>query len=248
MLKQIDMKQTTPNTNLIGIEAAGKVTQTDYENVFIPLLKQAHQDGKKVRLLYHIGPEFSGFTAGAAWDDFKVGLKYIRLIERCAVVTDVEWIKNATQFFSGLLPCPTKTFSNDQMKQAVDWISSSESSAPLTYKLTDKGVLTVEPHGPLSKEDFDKLSSVIDPWIESHHKLQGLVISMKKFPGWEDFGSLVRHFEFVQGHHKKVKKVALAVDGVLPEIASHVAKHFVQAEIKSFPAMDVNQAEEWAWQ
>ena len=59
------------------------------------------------------------------------------------------------------------------------------------------GIATLRPDGALSKNDFESASIVIDPYIENSGKLKGLIISTKTFPGWGSFGSLIKHFKFV---------------------------------------------------
>lgn len=232
--------------NVIGLRAQGTLTKNDYENTVMPLFDKQYQKGNKIRFLYQLGPDFEGFTAGAAWEDFRVGTKYLRLFESCAVVSDIDWIRHATHFMSSLLPCPVKVFANADYKKAVAWLQEASMKSHLSYDLSSDGVLVLQPTGPLEREDFNALSSLVDPWIEAHKKLQGVVICTEKFPGWENFGSFIRHIEFVSGHHRKVRKVALALDGALPEFISKVASHFVEAEIKQFPFAEKNRAIEWA--
>ena len=115
----------------------------------------------------------------------------------------------------------------------------------LKFEMRDDGVLVVRPQGPL-QEDFVKLAEVVDPWIKKNHQLQEVVISVKKFPGWENFKSFISHFKFVNAHERKVQRVALAVDGLLPEIISHLTKHFIKAKIKQFDFSDLDAAVVWA--
>ena len=242
MLKHIEHLPSS----ILGLYAEGKVTREDYESLVIPLLEEKHRRGERVRFLYQFGPEFSRFTPGAAMDDFRVGLKYLRLFERCAVVTDLDWLRHATHLFGSLMPCPIRVFTNDELNAAIEWLSSPDAGSNLHYELRDTGILIVRPQGPLRREDFDKVASVVDPWIETHQRLRGLVINIQQFPGWENIGSLIHHLEFVKAHHRKVRRVAVAVDGTFPEIMSKVAAHFVEAEIKQFPFAKVNEAIEWA--
>ena len=72
-----------------GVKAVGRVSREDYERVFEPLIDGARREGRRLRLLYQVGPEFEGFSAGAAWEDAKLGLASLRMFEGCAVVTDV---------------------------------------------------------------------------------------------------------------------------------------------------------------
>lgn len=230
---------------VIGVLAEGEVTRSDYETVLLPPLQEAYRKGNRIRFLYQTSPGFSGYTVGAMVEDMRVGLKYLRLFERCAIVTDVEWIQRGARLFGSLMPCPVKMFPSQGLKEAVAWLSGPEVDSTLTFELGDDGVLVVHPHGPLRREDFDKLAGIVDPWIEAHQELRGLVISMPKFPGWENIGSVFQHMEFIHDHQRHIRRVALAVDGVLPEVMSHLASHFVEADIKQFPFDQAEQAKRW---
>lgn len=106
-------------------------------------------------------------------------------------------------------------------------------------------VLHVHPTGHLQKEDFERLAGTVDPIIEREGKLNGLLIETARFPGWEDFGSAIRHFRFVRDHHKKIKKVAIVTDSIIGEAAQHIASHFVSAEIRRFAGGEIDKAKEW---
>ena len=82
---------------ITGVRATGTVSRNDYEQVILPPLERARREGRRLRFLYQIGPEFDAFTSGAAWEDFRIGVRYLRLFERCAVVTDVDWVRAATR-------------------------------------------------------------------------------------------------------------------------------------------------------
>jgi hypothetical protein len=230
-----------------GLRATGTVSRDDYEQVVLPELEEARRQGRRIRFLYQVGPEFSGFTPGAAWEDFRVGLRYLRLFERCAVVTDIDWVRAATRGTAMLMPCPVKVFGNAALPEAIDWLASAPEPS-LTYRmLPERGVLVVEPHGRLRAEDFDALDAAADGWIESADgSLRGLVVHARQFPGWDNLGSLLRHVRFVRDHHRKIRRVALAVDGAAAQIVPALIDHFVQAELKQFGADDLEPAIVWA--
>jgi hypothetical protein len=106
-------------------------------------------------------------------------------------------------------------------------------------------ILTVRPQSALDKEDFVELARAVDPEIEEHGDLAGLVIEAPRFPGWDSFGALVNHMRFVRDHHKHVKKIAVVTDSHLGDAAEHIASHFVAAEIKHFPAGEADEARAW---
>lgn len=111
--------------------------------------------------------------------------------------------------------------------------------------LTKDGVLVVIPEGPLASNDFTELAQVVDPYIEKHGKLNGLMIYTESFPGWEDFAALVSHFRFVKDHHRKLAKVALVTNSKVASIAETMATHFVSAEIKHFDYNSKEAALAW---
>jgi hypothetical protein len=50
----------------------------------------------------------------------------------------------------------------------------------------EDGILIVSPVDTLEFTDFERLRLIVDPYIEEHGELKGLLIDVKTFPGWED--------------------------------------------------------------
>jgi hypothetical protein len=232
---------------LCGVRAQGRVTRQDYEEVLIPLLEEARRDGDRIRFLYRFGPEFEGFTGGAAFEDARVGMQYLRLFERCAIVSDLPWIRKSSRFVGSLLPCPVRVFGDQEGDAAVAWLRSPVEGSRLAHRLLpDAGVLVVEPTERLRAEDFDAVALTVDPWIEGKGALNGIVIHAREFPGWEDLGGFLRHMQFVRAHHRKVGRIGLAVDGDFAKIVSGIGDHFVEAEVKRFAFDQLEDAIAWA--
>jgi hypothetical protein len=108
--------------NVLGFSAKGKVTAEDYESVIIPAVESALAQREKLRFLYHIGKDCSGFEAGAMWDDAKIGLRHLASWERMAVVTDIEWIRAAVKIFGILMPGHVRVFHDGQLGDATRWV------------------------------------------------------------------------------------------------------------------------------
>ena len=109
----------------------------------------------------------------------------------------------------------------------------------------EKAIVTVEPEGALTQEDFETAVKVIDPFIQEHGKLTGLIIATESFPGWKDFAALTEHLKFIKNHHKKVKKLAFVTDSPVGSFAEHIGAHFVNAEVKHFSYDQRKEAREW---
>lgn len=234
-------------TGVYGLRASGRVSKEDYDRVLVPMLDEARAAGTRVRLLYHFATSFERFTPGGAWEDTRVGLQYLRLFERCAVVSEREWLRAATRAVGGLLPCPVRAFSENEWTEALTWLRAPAAATPLTHRLLpDRGVLVVEPSGKLRREDFDAVAMTVDPWIEANGELEGMVIHARSFPGWENVGSFIRHMQFIRDYHRKIRRVAVAAESRFAEVGPALGEHFVAAEIKGFGYDELDRAIEWA--
>lgn len=111
--------------NILAIKASGEVTAGDYESIMVPAVEGKLREFDKVRMFYELGTEMSGFTAGAMWQDAKVGMSHLLSFEKIAVVTDHAWIANAVRAFAFMMPCPVKIFSTAERDAAKSWITTN---------------------------------------------------------------------------------------------------------------------------
>ena len=109
---------------VVAAVAKGRVTKHDYDDVFTPRVKEIVDRHRQIRCYYELGTEFSGFDAGAAWEDFKLGIEHLPRWERVALVTDVEWIRLAISAFRFLLPGQVRVFGTVDAAEARRWIAA----------------------------------------------------------------------------------------------------------------------------
>ena len=181
-----------------GLKATGTITKADYERTFEPLVDAARQEGRRLRFLYHLGPEFNGVTPGAAWEDVRVGRHSLRLFEGCAIVSDSAWVNGLAQVAGIMMPCPVRVFGNEAYSEAAEWLAAlPERDAHIAHHLIPQlEVMVVEVKGPLRTRDFEELTLTADAWIEARGELHGLIVRAREFPGWENFQSFLRHIRF----------------------------------------------------
>ncbi|MEZ4267531.1 MAG: STAS/SEC14 domain-containing protein [Myxococcota bacterium] len=231
---------------IVGVIASGTVTQKDYETTFVPMLDEARAQGERLRFIYRFAPDFEGFSPSGAWEDVRLGLRAMRLFDGCAVLTDIGWIRESTRLAGFFLPCPVRAFSGAELAEAVEWLGTLSASTGVTHRLVPgSGIIVVEASAAVSAQALDSLAFTADAWIEAHGALQGLVIHAREFPGWADFGSLLRHVRFIRDHHQKIGRVALVSDSELSNVAPRVAEHFLSAEIEGFPYDELEDAIAW---
>ena len=106
-------------------------------------------------------------------------------------------------------------------------------------------ILYVRPRSKLEQADFEQLAETVDPHIEERGALAGLIIEVAAFPGWDSLGAMASHFRFVREHHKHIKKVGVVTDSPVGNVAESLASHFVAAEIRHFPAGELEAAKHW---
>jgi SpoIIAA-like len=117
-----------------ALEAVGTVTTDDYERVFSPLVDRARRTGSRMRLLYQFGPGFERITPGALWADTRLGLGYLRLLDGCAVVSDIGWIRTPARGIGAWMPCPVRVYDNDERDEALVWLTSLPEGADVSAR------------------------------------------------------------------------------------------------------------------
>ena len=104
---------------VIGFEVSGKLEAEDYRDKLQPALQQAAADGE-VRILIVI-PTFEGFSAGALWQDLRMGVEHWRAWKRIALVTDIEWMTRGSEWFGWMTPGELKHFPLAERTAAIAW-------------------------------------------------------------------------------------------------------------------------------
>ena len=116
----------------------------------------------------------------------------------------------------------------------------------LSIDLDEKnGIALLKPNSALSEDDFKSAANIIDGYIEKSGKLNGIIIQVESFPGWDSFTGFTAHMKFVKEHHKEVSCVALVTDSALGDFAEYIVSHFVSAEIKHFSYDALDDAIQW---
>ncbi|MBI1219787.1 MAG: STAS/SEC14 domain-containing protein [Rhodobacteraceae bacterium] len=111
------------------MRTTGEIRREDYETVLIPAVEAKVKAEGRLKLVYVLGPDYAGFTAGAMWDDAKLGFLHMGDFARVAVVTDVEWIRAGVKIFAPLMPCPVHVFALAELEAAKLWIAENEAPA-----------------------------------------------------------------------------------------------------------------------
>src|SRR5438270_3632614 len=77
----------------IGFEAIGEVEDDDWDKAVEPVLRREIADGRKVRLLYLLGPEARDVEGDAMSADTGLRMRHTTSFDRVAVVSDEDWMR-----------------------------------------------------------------------------------------------------------------------------------------------------------
>jgi hypothetical protein len=119
----VEMIPALPD-HVIGFVAKGEVTEADYTERIEPAIDDALQRHDKVRLLYVLGADFTGFSGGASWEDGKLGMKHLTRWEKIAFVSDKDWMRHAVNAIGYLVPGKVRVFDVAHEADASEWVTA----------------------------------------------------------------------------------------------------------------------------
>lgn len=114
----------------IGFEAIGKVEDDDFEDVVEPLLRKEIALGRKIRLLYLLGPALRKYEGDTVLEDMKFAARHPTAYERVAVVSDEDWLRPALRVLSVLVPGQLRGFPVVELQAAKAWLAAGLDDGP----------------------------------------------------------------------------------------------------------------------
>jgi hypothetical protein len=110
-------------TGTIGFRAIGEVDDDDWERAVEPVLRREAADGRKLRLLYLLGPDAREVEGDAMKADVSFRARHAGSFERVAVVSDEDWMRPALRTLSFMLPGKAKGFPVRELGAAKAWLA-----------------------------------------------------------------------------------------------------------------------------
>lgn len=242
MLKPIDGL----GRDVIAFEAEGTVTAKDYADRLVPAVERVLEAGDTPRLLYVLGPSFERFELGALFADAKLGVSHLTDFDRIAVVTDHGWIDQSIRAFGALMPCPVRTFRNDELADAKAWVADVIADAFRVEVERDGSVarLHVRLHGALDTEAEDELVRAATDGIGDATEVR-VLIDASAFHGWRELRALWHHIRFVAGQRRKLDRVAIVGDAKWQRRLVGSAKRVLRVDARYFSVDELDAASAW---
>jgi SpoIIAA-like len=107
---------------VVGMRAVGEFTVADYNEIIEPELDRLEAADEDLRLLLHLGPEFTGFGPGA-WAALTSEIRHTPF-HKGALVTDDDYIRRGLRVLRWALRGRVRTFRNNEYEKAVHWVAN----------------------------------------------------------------------------------------------------------------------------
>jgi hypothetical protein len=108
---------------ILVVHVSGKLAKADYVQ-FVPEFERLIRQHGKLRLLFDMAG-FHGWDAGAAWEDFKVGIAHFADIERLAMVGEKKWQHGMAIFCQPFTRATIRYFDQADAANARTWLGEA---------------------------------------------------------------------------------------------------------------------------
>ena len=110
----------------LGFRVSGRLRRDDYTEVLEPALQAAVRQSAQLRSVYVID-QLERMDPGALWEDAKTGLDLSVAHRsdwvRTAIVTDQDWLAEASRLFAWMVPGEFRTFPVAELDDAKAWVA-----------------------------------------------------------------------------------------------------------------------------
>ena len=106
---------------MLVVHVSGKLKKADYDH-FVPEFERLVRQHGKLCLLFDM-TNFHGWDAGAAWEDFKLGIEHFGDFERAAMVGEKKWEEGMAIIFKPFVKGKVRYFDQTDIAEARKWLS-----------------------------------------------------------------------------------------------------------------------------
>lgn len=109
--------------NVVGFRATGIITKEEFDTILIPAVDKVADATGTINYLFVLDSDVSNMTAGAWYDDMKVGLKHLLEWRKIAIASDQEGVNNVTDIAKHLMPGEVRSFVLSEVEEAIGWLA-----------------------------------------------------------------------------------------------------------------------------
>lgn len=111
---------------VLAVEVVGMLEKNDYDTVILPGLAALIDGGGEIRFVVLFGETFEGLATSGTVADAHLYVDEIvhgdlSKWRRCAVVTDIHWLRHSVALFRWMMPGEVATFDAAEVAAAIAW-------------------------------------------------------------------------------------------------------------------------------
>ena len=114
---------------VVAVLASGEVTGEEFRGVLVPAANAKFERHEELDLYYQFGPDFTGMSAGAMWEDTKLDISHWKGWRRIAIVTDVGWVRHGANGLAVLLHLPCASSPTQKPKRRASGSRGAHNSS-----------------------------------------------------------------------------------------------------------------------
>lgn len=111
---------TTDGRRVLGVSVTDKLEVEDYEQLE-PALERLISEQGEIDLLVQLD-NFAGWSAGALWEDTKLGVRHFSDVRRMAIVGESLWQKGMALFVKPFTSATVRYFDVAETGEAMAWL------------------------------------------------------------------------------------------------------------------------------
>ncbi|KHD87682.1 MAG: hypothetical protein OM95_13115 [Bdellovibrio sp. ArHS] len=97
----------------------------DSVTALLSLMQQRISEWGEVNILEDVR-DIGKVELAAFWKDLRFGIKNMDKFPRAAIVTDIHWVKNISNFLDPIVSMDIEVFARKDLEQARNWLSGLE--------------------------------------------------------------------------------------------------------------------------
>ncbi|ASD65575.1 STAS/SEC14 domain-containing protein [Bdellovibrio bacteriovorus] len=113
-----------PEFKYIEILVDGDISK-DSVVPLLNLIQKRIDDWGEVSVLEEVR-DIGKIELAAFWKDLRFGIKNLKKIPKAAIVTDIHWVKNVSNFFDPIVGTDIEVFTRKELDQARAWLAEKE--------------------------------------------------------------------------------------------------------------------------
>lgn len=237
-------KLSFESSDILGYRFSGVVSEKDCVGRVLKDLSFFRQRGQKAKLYLEFAKGFKGLEMNSRWEDSKFALRFMRIIEKCAVSTDRSLFSRIGTWLGGATPFSLKVFNLGQAEAAKAWLEWGKEGAWGCINEQEE-TFYLEVRSSFRPQDLEPWIYLADSFLMGGGEIKRLLLSVEKCPSAQGPSGFWQTMDFWADAHELVEKIAWCGPPFVYDEEKEISSHFGNALVARFPKNALEAAKTW---